>query len=274
MGHDTLKKILLKITALFTIILLLSVQTDVEANRLNGNSPALDVCRFGITSALDAAGYPIDSIGVGGFLDWSPSSSPILPSGVEHLRVLSVSDRSYDGMISHLVEWLAAFPGATWIVGNEPDTRNNQDNLLPEIYAQRFFEISTTIRSKDATAHIAIGTIVQPTPIRLRYLDRVWTKLGQLAGNAMNASGLIDIWAIHSFMLNEKPQSWGAGVPPGFENDHADAFITDDISTTYSISLFKQRIANFRQWMLAKGEQGKPLWITEYGSLIPRKSVV
>jgi len=34
-------------------------------------------------------------------------------------------------------------------------------------------------------------------------------------------------------------------------------------------SIFEDRILAFRQWMSAKGERDKPLWITEYESLFP-----
>jgi len=83
---------------------------------------------------------------------------------------------------------------------------------------------------------------------------------------------LIDIWTSHAFILNEMvvgPDVWGTGVPRGFENDHADAVHITNLSDTYSISIFSKRIKDFRTWLQAKGEQNKPLWITEYGSLFP-----
>ena len=43
--------------------------------------------------------------------------------------------------------------------------------------------------------------------------------------------------------------SWGTGIPPGFENDHADAVIITDFADTYSIDIFQQRIIAFRSWM-------------------------
>jgi hypothetical protein len=105
----------------------------------------------------------------------------------------------------------------------------------------------------------------------LRYLDRAWNRLVADAGSSTAASKLIDFWSIHSFILNEQMLSWGTGVPPGFEYDHADAFIIDidHLYYTYSIDIFRERISAFRSWMVSIGEREKPLWITEYGSLFP-----
>jgi hypothetical protein len=155
-------------------------------------------------------------------------------------------------------------------VGNEPDTTyENQDALLPEVYADRYYELATIIRSLDPAAQIAFGSIVQPTPIRLRYLDRAWAELVAQAGSTASASAMIDFWSIHAFILNEQEGSWGTGIPPGFENDHADAVIITDLTDTYSIDIFQPRVIAFRSWMASIGERSKPLWITEYGSLMP-----
>jgi hypothetical protein len=103
----------------------------------------------------------------------------------------------------------------------------------------------------------------------LRYLDRAWNRLVTDAGSPAAASNLIDIWSIHSFILNEKADNWGTGIPPGFEYDHADAVIITNFADTYTIHVFQQRLTSFRSWMATKGERDKPLWITEYGSLFP-----
>lgn len=69
--------------------------------------------------------------------------------------------------------------------------------------------------------------------------------------------------------MNEVPGQWGTGAPPGFENDHGDAVAIANFAQTYSSAVFAQRVQAFRSWMASKGEQNKPLWITEYGSLFP-----
>jgi hypothetical protein len=103
----------------------------------------------------------------------------------------------------------------------------------------------------------------------LQYLDKAWQKLVNLAGDQTSASHMIDFWAIHSFILNEFPNEWGTGLPPGFEASINDAFRITDLSITHSISLFTSRLRDFRGWMNDHGERDKPLWITEYGSLLP-----
>jgi len=72
---------------------------------------------------------------------------------------------------------IKTYPGGFWIIGNEPDTSYGdppQDDLTAEVYASRFFTIASRIRALDPTAKIGFGSIVQPTPIRLRYLDLAW----------------------------------------------------------------------------------------------------
>jgi len=42
-----------------------------------------------------------------------------------------------------------------------------------------------------------------------------------------------------------------------------------EITKTYDFNILTSWVTNFRQWMKDHGAQGKPLWITEYGSLMP-----
>ena len=228
------------------------------------------VCRFGMTSPLGSDGYDIASIGVGSYLDWGAVTNPSLPDGVEYIRVLRLRDDTFPQTLANLPAWIQSNLGSVWVVGNEPDTTyGNQDALLPEVYADRYYQLADIIRSLDRSARITFGSVVQPTPIRLRYLDRAWNQLVTDAGSSAAASNLIDIWSIHSFILNEQAGHWGTGIPPGFEYDHDDAVIITDFTDTYSIDIFQERILAFRSWMASIGERGKPLWITEYGSLFP-----
>ncbi len=260
---------------LLALIVLLSLVIGQPASQ-PAQATGSAACRFGITSVYGSNGYDIDSIGVGSYMDWASNANPDLPAGMEYVRTLRLRDDLYADTLSHLPGWIEAYPGSVWLAGNEPDTTyGGQDALTAEIYAERFHEVADIIRANDLTAKIGFGTIVQPTPIRMRYLDHAWTRLIQsdLAGSVAAASALIDIWSIHSFILNEwpdPPNNWGTGVPPGFESDYSDAItIGYPYTDTYSITLFQQRIEAFRTWMAGKGEQNKPLWITEYGSLFP-----
>jgi hypothetical protein len=226
--------------------------------------------RFGITAPYGISGYDLASLNVGGYLDWSASTGPTLPAGMDHVRVLRISDASYPATLAGLPAAVAANPGSVWLVGNEPDRFYWQDSITAEVYADRYFALATQIRSLDATAKIGFGTVVQPTPIRMRYLKRAYERLAVLAGNDINkASALIDLWSVHSFILNEQLNEWGAGIPVGFETDYSDAIPIFNFDDTHSITIFEQRITAFRTWMASIGQREKPLWITEYGSLFP-----
>jgi len=258
----------LGLSLLFLVIFMLGHPKSSQASFINeeGN------CRFGITSPQGGNIDAISSLGVGGYLDWRYVSPVSLPPGVDYIRMLRVSDlgERFLKVKEDLASVVTEHPGSYFIVGNEPDTiYEDQDGMTPEIYAERFFELAVIIRELDPTAKIGFGTIVQPTPIRLRYLDRTWNHLAELAGSKNEASRLIDFWSIHSFILNEVPGEWGVGVPLGFEDDHDDVVRISDFDDTHSIEIFKSRVRDFRAWMFEKGERNKPLWISEYGSLLP-----
>ncbi len=65
-----------------------------------------------------------------------------------------------------------ANPGVIWLIGNEPDCIW-QDNVRPEEYARIYHDLYAFIKSRDASSQVAAGGIVQPTPLRLEYLNRV-----------------------------------------------------------------------------------------------------
>ncbi len=264
---------LTKATILVLLSILLSNPAAAKSSIPSVSSITGDTtCRFGITSVAGSQGYNIAALGVGSYLDWGAVANPTLPPGVEYIRVLRLRDDLYPQTLTSLPAWVQANPGSVWVVGNEPDTwYGGQDALQPEVYADRFYALAKIIRQLDRTAQITFGPVVQPTPIRIRYLQRAWNQLVADAGNPSAASGLIDIWSPHAFILNEEFFSWGAGIPPGFEGpgDQYDIVKITDFSDTYSIDIFQQRIRDFRQWLSNIGERDKPVWITEYGSLFP-----
>jgi hypothetical protein len=260
-----------KLAALGVVSILLISPQMVRLEGRSAPAAATDTaCRFGITSVHGAAGYDIASLGVGSYLDWGAVTNPTLPDGVEYIRVLRLRDDVYPATLANLPGWVAANPGGVWVVGNEPDTTyQQQDGILAEVYADRYYQLATIIRALDPTAKIGFGPIVQPTPIRIRYLERAWDRLVEDAGSQVAASNLIDIWTIHSFILNEQCGYWGTGVPPGFSCNDPDRVVISDFADTYSIDIFQERVIDFRGWMASIGERDKPLWITEYGSLLP-----
>ncbi len=241
--------------------------------------PPTTLCRFGITAIPGLPGYEanLSSLKVGAFIDWSSMPSRSLPPDVEYVHVITVGGDVFDDATraAGAAALASANPGDYWQVGNEPDTAYygqagiQQDNLAAEVYAHRFAVIAQAIKSADPTAKIGFGTIVQPTPIRLRYLDRAWMALIREVDSYAAVDQLIDFWSIHAFILNEIPGEWGTGIPKGFEDDFGDAVSITSFTDTYSIALFKLRVEAMRRWMRDRGQQDKALWITEYGSLFP-----
>ena len=249
--------------------------------------------RFGITAPYLYSVENLESFNVKAVLDWQNDNSIPLPPHIEYIHVLRVSDDLYSSELASLPTLIPINIGEVWIIGNEPDRFCYQDSVNPEVYAERFFEMATIIQSIDPSAQLGFGTVVQPTPIRIRYLQRAIDRLVELNGNDVElAMNLIDIWSVHAFILNEHPFNWGAGIPVGFytytqddvnagristacftgdvyTNDTAGQVSISDFSDTHSISIFIDRIIEFRTWLNQIGEQDKPLWITEYGSLFP-----
>ncbi len=83
----------------------------------------------------------------------------------------------------------------------------------------------------------------------------------------------VDVWAIHNFILNEAscayyPESecWGAGIPPGIDAKEGMRVL---VRENDSFDLFKQQILRFRQWLADHGYGGSPVYLSEYGVLMP-----
>ncbi|MDW8099860.1 MAG: CARDB domain-containing protein, partial [Anaerolineae bacterium] len=186
--------------------------------------------------------------------------------------------------------FIRAAPGSLWIVGNEPDRGPNpedlsctarvQDDTLPEVYAQAYHDIYTFIKQRDPTAQVANAGLVQVTPGRLQYLDKVWEAYQQRYGQAMP----VDVWNMHLYIL---PEARPDGRPNGIANialgtDPALAKresgddprrCPDPQVYCYaehdSLEVFAEQVVAMRAWMKAHGQQNKPLILSEYSILYP-----
>ncbi|RLT40982.1 MAG: hypothetical protein DWI57_07635 [Chloroflexi bacterium] len=78
----------------------------------------------------------------------------------------------------------------------------------------------------------------------------------------------VDIWNVHTFIIREQAKGWGADIPPGFD-DLSGEYIFDPLPDPehISIELIDEQIRRFRTWMKERGQQQKPLIVTEYGVL-------
>lgn len=186
-------------------------------------------------------------------------------------------------------------PGSTWLIGNEMERYDwvggRQDEILPEIYAFAFRDVRAIIKAADPTAKIAIGGVIQFTPLRQQWLDRVWTQYRLITGHAIDQD--IDVFNIHNFIGSERCDvvknaainnrnertCTGMGIPVGVTgtqvgNAQLGAYIGQDnrhldMGTATRQGTFQEQIINFRTWMKAKNPNNvnKPLIVSEYGAL-------
>lgn len=256
---------------------------------------------YGLTGPTLTRYAEWDSLNAGWYLNWSVEVTPTTQGGIAHAQVVRVHQKLACGAWHHsdrnacpyalphdyvyrpsadvIVRAAQANPGALWLIGNEMDRRDwaycrqwagshcvqiaydGQDETLPETYAVAFHELALLIRNADPTAQIAIGGVIQATPLRLAYLTSVWEAYLSRYGEPMP----VDVWNVHNFILQEKYQSWGADTPPGAVTDEG-AYI-GETRTHIDLTLFAAQIHAFRLWMKERGQQEKPLIVSEYGVL-------
>ena len=227
-------------------------------------------CRFGVGQvSRPLLSYTLSSLNLGWYLNWGVQVNPSRPGRLEYAQVVHVSGAGYSPAGAALANAIAANPGAVWLIGNEPDRIGmGMDDTLPQDYAHAYHDAYAFIKAHDPAAQVAAGNIVQPTPVRMQYLDIVLDTYASLYGEPLPA----DAWSIHSYILREAscaayPDScWGAEVPPGISATHGMLYTLDDID---NLDIFRQRIIQFRQWMKDRGYRDVPLLITEYGTLLP-----
>ena len=256
-------------TLLFTCFLLGVVTAPVYAQSCPlYPSPHL---RIGYNVArddgADITNYDTARLGAGWYHDYGMRTNPSQPGGIAHHQMVRGANRTTPESIQQLLPQIGrvvdANPGDFWILGNEPD-RYGQDGLTPAQYARFYHDVYYFIKQRDPSSHIAIAGIVQPTKLRLRYLDMVLSAYEQQYGEKMP----IDIMDIHNFILPENC-GWGAGIPPGlnaYANEGTPCPAT--LAAHGDIETFKQQIRTFRQWMKDRGYQDRPLVISEYGILL------
>ncbi|MBN1259728.1 MAG: hypothetical protein JXB35_03520 [Anaerolineae bacterium] len=205
--------------------------------------------------------FALETLGVGWFMRWIVLEFPQAPPGVEFVQTVRMWVDRLVLDTSELSRAVEANPSATWLIGNEPDVRW-QDNVTPETYARLYHLAYTTIHEIDSSATVLAGGISQPTPLRLYYLDQVLAAYQSLYGVPLPAEG----WHIHNYMLREERDSWGVDIPPGISDD---AGILFEIEDSGNLEQFKAQIVAFRTWMQDRDYRDVPLWAPEYGIPMP-----
>jgi hypothetical protein len=242
-------------------------------------TPTYPNCRLGVGMSGPPDSYNFAPLNLGWYLDWHTALTPTHPNSADYAQVIRIESTIDGGFVfspptATLQAIVAANPGAVWLIGNEPDSPS-QDNLVPELYARAYRHLYQLIKTVDPTARLGAGSIVQPTPLRLQYLDQVLAAYRAYYSQTLPA----DLWNIHSYILREitfdDPEAmnnggpyavWGAYVPPGINATRGELYTE---SQMFSIPIFRQRLIDFRAWMARNGYRDLPLLITEYGTLYP-----
>ena len=231
------------------------------------------LCRYGVDSIGDLAGYPIEELRVGWYWNWTWTGSASAPANVEFMPTVRFSPSPSGGYtlpyvtLQAVTQAAAQYPGRVWFLGNEPDSPY-QDNLEPHVYAEAYHDLYHAIKAADPTARIANGGIVQVTPARLLYLDMVLDSYAERYGQAMP----VDVWNIHVYVLQERSCDYdpancsGAELPPGVDWPVGEQYTIDDNA---SVDVFKKMVRDFRAWMARKGYQDRPLIVSEFGVQMP-----
>jgi hypothetical protein len=244
----------------------LATQPHLPAAAANGALYPSDCDRFGVgvNRHIDfgtVADYDVARLGAGWYVDWGVQQEPLHTAGLDYMQMVQVSEDTYSPDKATLAAIVDANPGATWLIGNEPDSIYQGDST-PEQYAAIYHELYTFLKARDPAARVTVGGIVQATDLRLQWLDAVLDAHQALYGAPLAA----DLWNIHTFILREERGEWGADIPPGIDADHGELWSTDDHD---DLDLLAEQVVRFRQWMQDHGEREKPLIVSEYGILLP-----
>lgn len=283
--NRVLRKGILVLTVLIGIAAAVWVSTAASAPHIDAQQSGYALGRFGFgwtrkVSDVQARGWPA-YLNAGWYWDWSARGATQLPP-LQYMQTVLLKPVLNSGVQvgytatptgTALLTAIARQPSTTWFIGNEPDC-SAMDNMRSEWYARAYHDLYYLIKNADPTAKIAAGNIVQPTPQRFMYLDRVLATYEAEYGEPLPA----DLWSIHSYILCEKcypkpapgePFAWGACWVPDWPSSTASASIATFYSVYdhWDINIFITRIETFRQWMYDNGYRNHPLVIPEYGIL-------
>ncbi len=225
---------------------------------------------FGVTKGLDNTPRAVlGALNAGWYVNWGAAPDAPHPQGLTYVQIIRLTQTGYTPSGEALVDIIRRNPGTLWLIGNEPDSPF-QDNQTPEQYVEKYHELYSLIKRVDPSAQVAIGGVIQATPLRLQYLDMIWDLYQERYGRPMP----VDVWNVHNFILREartycSPGGiWGAYIPPGIPADCGAQYTINDHD---NMTIFREQIVRFRQWMKAKGQQNKPLIVSEYGILFPEE---
>ncbi|MBM3187297.1 MAG: hypothetical protein FJZ90_01070 [Chloroflexi bacterium] len=249
--------------------------------------------RFGFAFVLDVekpggvverqwlGAYHIAPLKMGWYSDWSFSADPAMPADAQLDYVQLIEVAVWEPNWAAIQQAVVNRPGSVWIIGNEPECPN-QGNMTPETYAQRYQQTYERIKGWDSTARVAIGSVVEPTPLRKMWLEQVLAAYKAADGGQPMP---IDVWTVHIQILHEGSvnqagdafvsRNDGAGVPVGIDDGTAllkrRAYTLPDNANP---DILKTMVLDFREWMKGWGYQDRELIISEMGVLFPSTYLV
>ncbi len=270
----------------------------------NFEPAGFSTCRYGTTDLSRRQNAWLTTLGVGWHLNFGSTPwgridsieyTPVVKvrqnkDGCTYLDGYTISPPLTDQGLGALVD---ANPGALWIVGNEPDRGPNvdnpndpdcsfrvQDDTEPEWYAQGYHDVYHFIKQRDPSAQVAIAGLVQVTPGRLQYLDKVWDTYLEKYRTPLP----VDVWNMHIYILPE-------ATPDGRPNGVANVAVGTDPALAIresgddparcpdpqvycwaehdDLGIFAEQVIAMRDWMKRHGQQNKPLILSEYSILYP-----
>jgi hypothetical protein len=224
--------------------------------------------RFGV--AVAGAGiedYDVGQLHAGWYHSFALLASAPHPGGMGYVQTVRISDDGpfEDRACSACPTWntvqaiALANPGSLWVIGNEPD---RQDYTRAGRYAEIYHDFYAFLKAVDPTCQIAVGGVVQPTPIRLQYLDMIRNAYQVRYGGPLP----VDVWNVHNYVLREGATGWGCGIPPDTDPNLA---IEYGIQDHDNVTAWAWHLRLMRTWMQLRGYRDRPLIITEYGILMP-----
>lgn len=206
--------------------------------------------------------YNVSPLGAEWYVDFGFRHDPPPLLDLEYVQTIRLSETGYVPDQAAIEQYARAQPGTLWLIGNEPDAPA-QDCVTPRTYAERYFDLYHIIKGVDPTAKVAIGGVVQATPLRLQYLDMILSEYQSRYGVRIP----VDVWNVHGFILQEKKNDWGCQIPCGITRVTQGMLYT--VEDHDNMTIFKEQIHSFRTWMKDRGERNKPLIVSEYGILMP-----
>jgi hypothetical protein len=224
--------------------------------------------RFGVwDNAHHIDRYDVGLLHAGWYTGYWVQADPVRPAGMAFVQLVRLSE---DGPYGHAAcsdcpSWdevrrvARRNPGSLWFIGNEPD---RQDLVYADRYAELYHEFYTFLKAEDPTCQVAVGGVVQPTPIRLQYLDQILNAYEDRYGAQMP----VDVWNIHNYVCPEVTGAGGCGLPPGTDPALAMDYGVQDHD---NLSYWTGQVEAMREWMRARGYRDRPLVITEFGILLP-----